>query len=98
LGLKRLEGPKAGTMAAAAQAGNIEGGTGVWSSWLSALMNDPLHWRALAMEARELANTMDDDPDAKQRMLEVADSYDQIAELAANRQKRMASPPHAARR
>jgi hypothetical protein len=50
------------------------------------------------MEARELANTMDDDPDAKQRMLEVADSYDQIAELAANHQKRMASPPHAARR
>jgi len=51
-------------------------------------MNDPLHWLARAEEARALAKTMNGDPDAMQRMLDVAVSYDHIAELAANRQKR----------
>jgi len=48
-------------------------------------MNDPLHWRARAEESRALANTMDDDPLAKQRMLDIATSYDHIAELAEKR-------------
>jgi len=51
-------------------------------------LNDPLHWHARAEEARALANTMEDHPDAKQRMLDVAVSYDHLAELAAKRQKR----------
>ncbi len=51
-------------------------------------MNDPLHWLARAEEARALANTMDDDPSAKQRMLDIAASYDHIAELAEKRQRR----------
>ena len=40
-----------------------------------------------AEEARALAKIMEGDPDAKQRMLDVASSYDQLAELAAIRQK-----------
>ncbi len=41
-----------------------------------------------AEEARALAKTMDDDPDAKQRMLAIAESYDHVAELAQKRRKR----------
>jgi len=45
------------------------------------LLDDPLHWRARAKEARAMA-AMENDPSVKQRRLEIARSYDQIAEVA----------------
>jgi hypothetical protein len=44
------------------------------------LNSDPEHWRRRADESRKLANQLDD-PDAKATMLEIARSYDRLAEL-----------------
>jgi hypothetical protein len=45
------------------------------------LLNDPAHWRRRAEEARRIADHLDD-PVAKQKMLEVAQHYEQIAAIA----------------
>jgi predicted Rossmann-fold nucleotide-binding protein len=48
------------------------------------LHNDPEHWRKRAAEARELAAKMTDHV-GKENMMAVAESYDRIAERAAQR-------------
>jgi hypothetical protein len=45
------------------------------------LLNDPVHWRRRAQEARSIADQLDD-PVAKREMLEVAQHYEQIAAIA----------------
>ena len=50
------------------------------------LIDDPGHWRARAEEARVLAEQMDD-PEAKQTMLRIAESYERLSERAAERLK-----------
>jgi len=45
------------------------------------LLNDPAHWRRRARETRSIADQLDD-PVAKQKMLEVAQHYEQIAAIA----------------
>jgi hypothetical protein len=45
------------------------------------LLNDPVHWRRRANETRRIADQFDD-PVAKQKMLEVAEHYEQIAAIA----------------
>jgi hypothetical protein len=42
--------------------------------------NDPKHWRLLAQEARAAAERLDD-PDAKRTMLEIAESYEELASV-----------------
>ena len=48
------------------------------------LLNDPAHWRRRAEEMRNIADQLDD-PVAKQKMLEVAEHYEQIAAIAEKR-------------
>jgi len=48
------------------------------------LISDPEHWRQRAKEARALAHQLDDAV-AKQTLLEIAQSYEQLAELAEKR-------------
>jgi hypothetical protein len=50
-------------------------------------MNDPEHWKQRARETRLLAETVDDPPQAKAEMLEVADEYEHLANRASERQK-----------
>jgi len=45
------------------------------------LLKDPAHWRERADEARRLAETLAD-PKARQTMLEIAESYERLAERA----------------
>jgi hypothetical protein len=45
------------------------------------LLKDPAHWRERAEEARRVAGTLAD-PKARQTMLEIAESYDRLAERA----------------
>jgi len=45
------------------------------------LLNDPAHWRRRANETRRIADQLDD-PVARQKMLEVAEHYEQIAAIA----------------
>jgi hypothetical protein len=45
------------------------------------LLKDPAHWRARAAEARRVADTVAD-PKARQSMLEIAESYERLAERA----------------
>ena len=45
------------------------------------LKDDPKHWRQLAQDARAAADQLDD-PDAKKTMLEIAESYEQLASRA----------------
>lgn len=42
--------------------------------------HDPKHWRQLAQEARAVAHRLDD-PDAKRTMLEIAESYEELASV-----------------
>jgi hypothetical protein len=44
------------------------------------LNSDPEHWRRRADESRKIADQLDD-PDARATMLEIARSYEQLAEL-----------------
>jgi hypothetical protein len=44
-------------------------------------VNDPKHWRDRAAEARAMADLMSD-ADARQKMLGVADGYDELAKGA----------------
>jgi hypothetical protein len=48
------------------------------------LINDPEHWRQRAKQSRDLAKQLED-PMAKQTLLEIAQSYEQLAELAEKR-------------
>ena len=47
-------------------------------------IDDPQHWRERAAEARTLAELMTDS-DARQKMLGVAEGYDQLAKGAEQR-------------
>lgn len=47
----------------------------------SSIRNNPEHWRRRAEESRRLAEEVDD-PVAKEMLLEVAKSYEQLATLA----------------
>jgi hypothetical protein len=51
------------------------------------LLKDPAHWRERAEEARRVAETLAD-PAARRTMLEIAESYDRLAERAFVRTKR----------
>jgi len=53
---------------------------------MSDLLNNPESWRQRAAEARAIAGGMTD-PDAKRTMLEVAQSYERLAERAELRAK-----------
>jgi hypothetical protein len=47
-------------------------------------INDPAYWRECAQEARRIAEQLADAV-AKQTMLEIARSYDNLAEIAKSR-------------
>jgi hypothetical protein len=51
---------------------------------MSALLNDPDHWRKRANEARASAEQVAD-PEAKMTMLSIANDYDKLAKRAAER-------------
>jgi len=42
--------------------------------------NNPKHWRQLAQEARATAHRLDE-PDARRTMLEIAESYEELAAI-----------------
>jgi hypothetical protein len=46
--------------------------------------DDPEHWRQLAQEARAAAERLDE-PEAKRTMLEIAESYEELASIADRR-------------
>jgi hypothetical protein len=48
-------------------------------------LNDPEYWKRCAQEARDLACELDD-AGAKQTLLEIATSYEKLAELAETKQ------------
>jgi hypothetical protein len=48
-------------------------------------INDPKHWRHRAAEARAMAESLTDDPEAKQQMLKVAADYEKLAKRAEER-------------
>jgi len=47
-------------------------------------INDPKYWRERAEEARIIADQLTD-PDAKRRMLRIADDYEELAKRAERR-------------
>jgi hypothetical protein len=47
-------------------------------------LNSPAHWRKRAEETRRLANQLSD-PVAKQTVMEIAQSYDELAAMAETR-------------
>jgi hypothetical protein len=51
------------------------------------IIDDPIHWRQRAEEARKVAEQLDD-PTAQKTMLEIAASYDQLAALAEAKRAR----------
>lgn len=48
-------------------------------------LNNPKHWRERAEETRTKAEQLWYSPDAKNRMLRIADEYDRLADQAAER-------------
>jgi hypothetical protein len=59
-------------------------GEGSQSMATNANTNDPAHWRQCAEEARRVADQLDD-PVAKKAMMEIAQSYETLAKLAASK-------------
>ena len=57
-----------------------------------ATVNDPAYWRQRAEEARVVAGQLSD-PVAQKAMLEIAGSYEALADLAAARPIKSAAPP-----
>ncbi|MFM9845949.1 MAG: hypothetical protein ACKVP3_02160 [Hyphomicrobiaceae bacterium] len=47
-------------------------------------LNSPAHWRKRAEETRRLANNLSD-PAAKQTVMEISESYEQLARMAETR-------------
>lgn len=54
-------------------------------------LNSPAHWRKRAEETRRLANRLVD-PTAKQTVMEIAQSYEQLAVMAEARNLSKPSP------
>ncbi len=54
---------------------------------MPSLSDDPAHWRSRAANARAMADQMRN-PEARRTMLEIAVSYDLLAERAEQRNKR----------
>jgi hypothetical protein len=48
------------------------------------MIDDPEHWRRRAQESRDNANRHDD-PDVKKTLLDIAESYEQLAMIAEQR-------------
>jgi hypothetical protein len=57
-----------------------------------ATVNDPAYWRQRAEEARAVAGQLSD-PVAQKAMLEIASSYEALADLATARAIKTAAPP-----
>ena len=57
-----------------------------------ATVNDPAYWRQRAEEARAVADQLSD-PLAQKAMLEIARSYEALADLAAARPIKTAASP-----
>jgi hypothetical protein len=53
-------------------------------STLSSPVNDPAYWQQRAEETRALADQLED-PAARQTLVEIALSYEQLAAIAATR-------------
>ena len=51
------------------------------ASRMTDLLKDPAHWRERAEDARRVAETLAD-PKARQTMLDIAESYERLAERA----------------
>jgi hypothetical protein len=49
-------------------------------------IDDPAYWRQRATDSRRMAEQLDD-PVQKKTMLEIADGYEQLADLALARQR-----------
>jgi hypothetical protein len=57
---------------------------------MSELLHDPAHWRAMAEQHRKLALDHPD-PEARRVLVEIAKSYEQLANRAEQRRKAL---PH----
>jgi hypothetical protein len=55
------------------------------------MLDDPAHWRERAIEARSLAEEMQD-PVARRMMSEIAEQYARMAEWVARRQSEDREP------
>jgi hypothetical protein len=56
------------------------------------LLNNPLHWRLRADEARLLASQLED-PEAKAAILKIAEEYEQLAARSVDRMQSSNAPP-----
>jgi hypothetical protein len=56
------------------------------------LLNNPLHWRLRADEARLLASQLED-PEAKAAILKITEEYEQLAARSVDRTQSSNAPP-----